>query len=138
VIGHPGESLAIGLGKNWGGFRGFRRLRPDDPVDARHVLYVFRKSSPYNRRVEQRKWLKRRLPRAYRRWVNEAYRSPRRDLLAKLPGDAAIAIRRSLALDPIAFWRAAKGTLELELPAPAVQPTLFDDPGEAIAPRSRK
>jgi hypothetical protein len=138
VIGHPGESLAIGLGKNWGGFRGFRPLRPDDPVDARHVLFVFRDSSPYNRRVVQRKSLKRRLPRPYRRWVNEAYRSSRRDFLARLPEDAAIAIRRALALDPIGFWRAARGTIALDLPAPAVQPNLFDDPAEAIAPRWRK
>jgi hypothetical protein len=138
VIGHPGEALAIGLRKNWGGFRGFRPLRPDDPVDARHVLFLFKDSSPYNRRVIQRKSMKRRLPRPYRRWVNEAYRSPRRDFLARLPADAAAAIRRSLALDPIGFWRAARGTLDLGLPAPAVQPTLFDDPGEAIAPRWRK
>ena len=41
VIGHPGESMAIGLRKNWGGFRGFRPLRPDDPVDARFVLFVY-------------------------------------------------------------------------------------------------
>ena len=138
VIGHPGEALAIGLRKNWGGFRGFRPLRPDDPVDARDVLYVFKVGCPYNRRVLQRKTMKRRLPKAFRRWVNEAYRSPRRDFLARLPEDAAAAIREALALDPIGFWRAARGTLDLRLPAPAVQPTLFDEPGEPIAPRWRK
>jgi hypothetical protein len=138
VIGHPGEAAAIGLRKHWGGFRGFRPLRPDDPVDARHVLYLFRDTSPYNRRVLQRKSLKRLLPRPLRRWVNEAYRSPRRDFLARLPTDAAAAIRQALGLDLIAFWRAAKGALELDLPSPAVQKTLFDEPGEAIAPRWRK
>ena len=46
VIGHPGEAVAIGLRKNWGGFRGFRPLRPDDPVDARFVLFVFKDGSP--------------------------------------------------------------------------------------------
>ena len=51
---------------------------------------------------------------------------------------AAAAIRRALSLDPIGFWRAARGTLDLELRAPPVQSTLFDDPGEAIAPRWRK
>jgi hypothetical protein len=107
-------------------------------VDARHVLYVFRDSSAYHRRVVQRKALKRRLPRAYRRWVNEAYRNSRRDFLAKLPEDAAAAIRRSVSLDPIAFWRAARGTLDLGLAAPAVQPGLFEDAVEAIAPRWRK
>jgi hypothetical protein len=138
VIGHPGEALAIGLRKNWGGFRSFRPLRPDDPVDARHVLYVFKGDCPYNRRVLQRKALKRRIPKAFRRWVNEAYRNPRRDFLAKLPEDAAAAIRKGLSLDPIGFWRAARGTLHLDLSSPAVQPTLIDDPGEAIAPRWRK
>lgn len=138
VIGHPGEALAIGLRKNWGGFRGFRPLRPDDPVDPRHVLYIFRDTSPYNRRVLQRKALKRRLPGPFRRWVNEAYRSPRRDFLARLPADAAAAIRRALGLDPVGFWRAARGTIELDLPVPAVQRGLFGNSGEVIAPRWRK
>jgi hypothetical protein len=138
VIGHTGEALAIGLRKNWGGFRGFRPLRPDDPVVARHVLFLFRDSSPFNRRVLQRKALKRRLPKGYRRWDNEAYRRSWRDFLARLPEEAAAAIRRSLALDPIGFWRAARGTLDLHLPAPAVQRTLFDDPAEAIVPRWSK
>jgi hypothetical protein len=138
VIGHPGEALAIGLRKNWGAFRGFRPLRVDDPVDPFYVLYLFKDSSPYNRRVTQRKAMKRRLPKDLRRWVNEAYRRPRRDFLARLPEDAAVAIRRSLGLDPVAFWRAARGTLDLGLPAPPVQLTLFGDAEDAIAPRWRK
>jgi hypothetical protein len=138
VIGHPGEALAIGLRKNWGGFRGFRPLREGDPVDPFYVLYLFKADNPYNRRVLQRKAMKRRLPRAFRRWVNEAYRNPRRDFLARLPEGVAAAIHQALSLDPIAFWRAARGTLDLALPAPAVQPNLFDDPGDAIAPRWRK
>jgi hypothetical protein len=138
VIGHPGEALAIGLGKHWGGFRGFRPLRPDDPVDPFYVLFVLRESNPYQRRVTQRKAMKRRLPKSLRRWVNEAYRRPRRDFLAKLPEDAAAAIRRSLGLDPVGFWRAARGTLDLGLPAPPVQLLLFADADDAIAPRWRK
>lgn len=130
VIGHPGEALAIGLSKNWGGFLGFRPLRTWDPVDGRHVLYVFRESSAYNRRVEQRKLMKQRLPRPFRRWVNEAYRNSRRDFLSRLPAGAAAAFRRALALGPVGFWRAARGTVELGLPAPAAQRDLFDDPGE--------
>jgi hypothetical protein len=102
------------------------------------VLYIFRDSSPYNRRVRQRKSIKRRLAKAHRRWVNEAYRSTRRDFLAKLPEGAAAAIRKALGLDPIGFWRAAKGTLDLHLPAPPVQLTIFDGPEDAIAPRWRK
>ena len=85
VIGHAGEALSIGLRKNWGGFRGFRPLWPDDPVDAFYVLYVFKDDNPYNRRVLQRKAMKRRLPKAFRRWVNEAYRHSRRDFLGGSP-----------------------------------------------------
>jgi hypothetical protein len=138
VIGHAGESLAIGLRKNWGEFLGFRPLRPDDPVDPFYVLYIFKEGSPYNRRVIQRKSMKRRLPKPYRRWVNTAYRSTRRDFLASLPDDAAAVIRRTLRLDPIHFWRAAKGSLDLGLPSPAVQLTFFADPEDAIAPRWRR
>ena len=138
VIGHPGEAAAIGLRKNWGGFRGFRPLRPQDPVDPRYVMYIFRDTSPYNRRVLQRKALKRRLTRPLRRWANEAYRSPRREFLARPPADAAAAIRQALGLDPIGFWRAARGNLELDLPAPMTQRTLFDEPGEAVVPGWRK
>jgi hypothetical protein len=135
VIGHPGEGVAIGLRKNWGAFLGFRPLRNDDPVDAYYVLYLFKDSSPYNRRVLQRRAMKRRLRKDLRRWVNEAYRSTRRDFLAKLPEPAAAAIHRALSLDPIGFWRAARGTTDLGLPRPPVQLTLFDDAQDVIAPR---
>ena len=129
-----GDRPAEALGQ----FLGFRPLRPDDPVDPFYVLYVFESDCPYNRRVRQRKSMKRRLAKAYRRWVNEAYRSTRRDFLAKLPEGAAAAIRKALGLDPIGFWRTAKGTLDLHLPAPPVQLTMFDGPEDAIAPRWRK
>jgi hypothetical protein len=138
VIAHAGEALSIGLRKNWGAFLGFRPLRPDDPVDPFYVLFIFKEGSPYNRRVLQRKGMKRRLPKALRRWVNVAYRSTRRDFLACLPEEAAAAIRQSLRLDPVGFWRAARGSLDLNLPAPPVQLTLFANPEDAIAPRWRK
>ena len=137
IIGHAGEALAIGLGKHWGDFLGFRPLRSDDPVHPFYVLYLFKESSPYNRRVRQRKAMKRRLPRDLRRWVNAAYRGTRRDFLAKLPEDAAAAIRRSLGLDPIAFC-AGQGTLDLGLPQPPVQLTFFGDTEDVITPRWRK
>lgn len=137
VIGHAGESLAIGLRKSWGAFLGFRPLGAF-PVDAFYVLYIFKDSSTYNRRVLQRRAMKRRLRKDLRRWVNEAYRNTRREFLAKLPEPAAAAIRKALALDPVGFWRAAKGRIELGLPKPPVQLTLFDDAQDAIAARWRK
>jgi hypothetical protein len=138
VIGHAGESLAIGRRKHWGAFLGFRPLRVDDPVDPRHVLYLFHDDSPYNRRVRQRKAMKRRLPKDLRRWVNAAYRSTRRDFLARLPEDAAAAIHRALHVDPVGFWRAARGTRDLGLPRPAVQLTFFGADDDGIAPRWRR
>jgi hypothetical protein len=137
VIGHAGEGLSIGLRKNWGEFLGFRPLRADDPVDPFYVLYIFKEGSPYNRRVLQRKSMKRRLPRPLRRWVNVAYRSTRRDFLACLPQDAGAALRRALHVDPVTFWRAARGRLELGLPTPPVQLTFFADAEDGIAPRWR-
>jgi hypothetical protein len=131
------EGLAIGLRKNWGAFLGFRPLGAFDPVDAFYVLYLFEDSSPYNRRVLQRRAMKRRLRKDLRRWVNEAYRNTRREFLAKLPEPAAAAIRKALALDPIGFWRAPRGTTDLGLPQPPVQLTLFDDAQDVIAPRWR-
>jgi hypothetical protein len=127
VIGHAGEGLAIGLRKNWGAFQGFHPLRADDPVDPFRVLFIFKEGCPYNRRVLQRQAMKRRLPKDLRRWVNAAYRSTRRDFIAGLPEDAAFVIRRALRLDPVGFWRAARGRLDLQLPPPPVQLTLFAD-----------
>ncbi len=135
VIGRAGEGIAIGLRKNWGAFLGFRPLRPDDPVHPRYVLFIMKESSPYNRRVLQRKAMKRRLPRHLRPCVNQAYRLTRREFLAILTGDAAVAIRRAFGLDPIGFWRAANGKLDLRLPSPAVQLTLFGAIDDVIAPR---
>jgi hypothetical protein len=138
VIGHAGEGLAIGLRKSWGAFLGFRPLATFDPVAAFYVLYLFKDDSPYHRRVLQRRAMKRRLRKDLRRWVNEAYRNTRRDFLATLPEDAAAAIRKALSLDPIGFWRAARGRIDLGLPEPPVQLTLFDDARDVIAPRWRK
>jgi hypothetical protein len=135
VIGHAGESLAIGQRKHWGAFLGFFPLRADDPVDPFYVLYIFKDGSAYNRRVLQRKAMKRRLPKPLRKWVNEAYRSTRRDFLARLPQDATEAIRRALRVDAVGFWRAARGKLDLALPKPQVQLSLFGEAGNGIAPR---
>jgi hypothetical protein len=134
VIGHAGEGLAIGLRKNWGAFLGFRPLRADDPVDPLHVLFIYKDGCPYNRRILQRQAMKHQLPKALRRWVNTAYRSTRRDFIAGLPEDAAMVTRRALQLNPAGFWRAAKGRLNLSLPAPPVQLTLFAA-ADAIARR---
>ncbi|MHB1422853.1 MAG: hypothetical protein ACYC3I_06605 [Gemmataceae bacterium] len=128
VIGGVGEALAAARHKNWGEFLGVLPLRPDDPVHWCRILYIYKSTSPYNRRVEQRKALKRILGRRHRKLVTLAARSTRRDFLDRhLTEAGAYVIRRRLHLDPREFWRAARGTTLLDLPLPPRQLTLFPD-----------
>lgn len=75
VIGGAGESLSAAKHKNFGRLLGIEPLRPDDPVHPCRILFVYLASSPYNRRVEQRRALKRLLGRQYRTLVTKAARS---------------------------------------------------------------
>lgn len=126
VIGGPGESIAAAWHNNFGRFLGIEPLRSEDPVHPRQILFVYKASSPYNRRVEQRRALKRLLGRRYRSLVTKAYRSTKKDFLKyDLTPDAAKAISRRLRLDPGRFWRAAKGREFLDLPPPPRQLLLF-------------
>ncbi len=107
VIGHAGEGLAIGLRKNWG--RSWASGRSAcDPVDAFHVLYIFKDHSPYNRRVLQRRAMKRRLPRTCAAGSTRHTATPAATSWRSCP---RMPLRRSarLSLDPIGFWRAARG-----------------------------
>lgn len=81
VIGGHGESVAAARHKNFGRFLGIEPLRHDDPVHPCRILFVYKASSPYNRRVEQRRALKRLLGRPYRALVTKASRSTKRDFL---------------------------------------------------------
>lgn len=125
VIGGVGESLSAARHKNWGEFNGVLPLSPDDPVGWCRILYLYKASSPFNRRVEQRHALKRILGRKYRPLVTQAARSTKKDFLAHLTEAGAYKIKRRLQLDPGQFWRAAKGKVFLELPSPLFQPMLF-------------
>lgn len=128
VIGGVGESLAAARHKNWGGFLGVQPLMSDDPVHWCRILYLYKATSPYNRRVEQRKDLKRILGRKHRKLVTQAMGSTKRDFLAhSLTEAGAYAIKRRLNLDPGQFWRAAKGQDFLQLPDPPVQLLLFSE-----------
>jgi hypothetical protein len=131
VIGGIGESFAAARHKNWGRFMGVQPLRPDDPVHWCRILYVYKASSLYNRRFEQRQTLKRVLGRQGRSLVNRAARSTKRDFLARLSDLDAQAIKRRLHLEPGQFWRAAKGRDLLNLPKPPVQLLLFAEGDEA-------
>jgi len=126
VIGGIGESFAAGRHKSWGSFIGVLPLRPDDPVHWCRLLYLYKASSPYNRRVEQRKALKRILGRKHRPLVTLAARSTKREFLGQLTEAGDFAIKRRLHLDPGRFWRAAKGREFPDLPTRPIQLLLFN------------
>lgn len=130
VIAQIGDAFAASRGKRWGDLIGVMPVEPDDPVDPRRVLYIYNAESPYNRRVEQRKWLKHRLGKGWRRLVQKAMRQTKRDFLRLLedlrfglPGATKI-IRDRLSLTPGEFWRVARGAVLLDLPKKHVQMTL--------------
>jgi len=128
IIGGVGESLAAARHKNWGNFIGVLPLGPDDPVHWCRILYLYKASSPYNRRVEQRKALKRILGRTHRKLVTQAMSSTKQEFLTHWLTEAgAYIIKRRLDLDPGRFWRAVKGREFLHLPKPPVQSLLFED-----------
>jgi len=128
AIGGIGESLAAARHKNWGEFIGVLPLRPDDPVGWSRILYLYKPSSPYNRRVEQRKALKRILGRKHRKLVTQAMTSTKREFLTHWLTEAgAHIIKRRLRLDPGQFWRAAKGRMLIVLPEPPTQLLLFEN-----------
>lgn len=133
VIGGSGESLAAARHKNFGRFLGIQPLRPDDPVHPCRILFVYKATNAFSRRVEQRRALKRILGRQHRALVTKASRSTKRDFLKlDLTSDGVKAIARRLRLDPGRFWRVAKGREFLDLPSPPRQLLLFEDldPGE--------
>lgn len=126
VIGGIGESLAAARHKNWGQFLGVQPLKPNDPVHWCRILYLYKDTSPYNRRVEQRKALKRILGRKHRKLVTLAARSTKQEFLTHwLTETGAYIIKRRLNLDPGKFWRVAKGRDFVELPKPPVQLLFF-------------
>src|SRR5262245_19038388 len=67
--------------QNLGRFLGIEPLRPDAPVHPTRILFVYKATSPYNRRVEQARALKRLPGRQYRSLVTKASRSTKKDFL---------------------------------------------------------
>jgi hypothetical protein len=130
VIATTGEAHSAARHKNWGKFLGVFPLARDDPVHPYRILYCYKSSSPYNRRVEQRRDLKRILGKNYRSLVTRASRSTKGDFLRTLTTDQTHVLRYRLKLDPGRFWRVAKGKEFVELPKRPRQLTLFDDLSE--------
>jgi hypothetical protein len=142
VLGEIGESLAAARGKcTFGAFVGVLPVEKWDPVGEMNVMYVFKDTSPYNRRVEQRRWMKKRLEglgKGFRQLVTIAMDASKRDFVAFRTGwckdfqggaaAAAQAIRLAFGsdVDLGRFWRMARGKEIVELPTPPVQGELFD------------
>ena len=127
-LGGLGETLAACRNKpSFGRFLGVFSVEANDPVGELNVMYVFKESSPYNRRVLQRRYLKRRLGRGWRKLVGEAMYHPKRRFLAQVvTPDAAAIIRMKFGMDAGRFWRVARGKEFIQIPKRLVQPSLFD------------
>ncbi|WP_439628575.1 hypothetical protein [Gemmata sp.] len=139
VIATMGEAHSAAKHKSWGRFLGVLPLAQDDPVHPYRILYSYKSTSPYNRRVEQRRELKRILGKKHRPLVTRASRSTKRDFLRTITTDDVRAIRLRLKLDPGRFWRVAKGKEFIDLPQRPRQLTLFENPPEnQEMPCSRK
>src|SRR5262245_4875870 len=134
ALGGLGECLAACENKpTFGKLIGVLPVEPDDPVGETRIIYVFKDSSPYNRRVLQRKWMKKQLAhvgRQYRPLVTQAMRETKGYFLKRY-AVAGVADVLKLAfgpdMDPGRFWRVVKGKEWIEIPKAPVQGTLFDD-----------
>lgn len=139
-LGGLGETLCACRGKpTFGEFVGIMPVEPLDPVGYMNIMYVYKPSSPYNRRVEQRRWMKKRLAnigKGFRCLVKIAMENNKRDFVGFKGGrcvsfsggirGAVSAIRLAFDWDLATFWRMARGKEWAEIPTPAVQGALFD------------
>jgi hypothetical protein len=127
AIGGLGESLAACRNKpTFGAFIGVLPVAPDDPVGEFRIMYVYKESSPYNRRVEQRRWMKKKLGRGWRRLVTKASRTTKGLWLKQVTAEDSRVIRAKMGINAGAFWRAAKGRTILPRPKEWKQLNLFD------------
>jgi hypothetical protein len=128
-LGGLGETLAACRNKaTFGQFLGVFPVDREDPVGELNIMYVFKESSPYNRRVLQRRYLKLRLGRGWRKLVSEAMYHPKGRFLSQVvTPDAAAIIRMALRMDAGRFWRVVRGKEWIDIPKPRRQPLLFAD-----------
>jgi hypothetical protein len=126
AIAHIGEGLAATKSKHWGDGPRILPLEEFDYVDPMFIGYVYKPTSRYNRRFEQRQRLKELLGKQYRPLVGKAKYHTKRVFLDVITEDQAEAIRRRIGVEPGIFWRAAKGEQFLDLPAREVQLELFE------------
>jgi len=124
VYGTIGECMSAARSKSWGSLVSVDPIEPNMPYDGTRIQYFFHPESRYNRRVEQRKWMKNRLGKR-RPLVTAAMGATQKDFLKTINADAARRIDRAFGIDPIVFWRAAKGLTTLTRPPTITQGELF-------------
>lgn len=124
-IGRAGEVLSACKNKNWGDGPYILPLEPNDQVGGCRIGYVYKPSSLYNMRFEQRNRLKQMLGKQFRKLVGTAKYHTKTIFMQYLTIDEANAIRRRIHVEPGIFWRAAKGKVLLDLPKRDRQRELF-------------
>ncbi|HZZ82773.1 MAG TPA: hypothetical protein VFE62_30015 [Gemmataceae bacterium] len=127
AYGSIGECIAATRSKlSWGKLVSVDPVEESFPFHPQRIQYVYHATSRYNRRFEQRKYLKRRLGREHRRLVGDAMSATKGDFLRHLGDTDTNAIWRRLGMSAGKFWRAVKGPVVIELPAQFVQVELFE------------
>lgn len=130
AIGGIGETLAATRNKSWGEGPFLLPLDQDDWFFPDRITYQYKESSPYNRRFLLRQQMKQLLGRKFRTLVTRAKRSNKGEFLQSLSTRERFAIATALEIDPVIFWRAAKGRAEPEIPPVLTQGELFPEEAE--------
>jgi len=148
-----GTAIHATRNKSWGPLLGIKPLPSDLDFDPLRVAYQYHANSRYNRRFEQRQYLKRILGPEYKSLVTLAMGSSKNDFLRHLEVEwweqgvtqmrnarsryrkhtlrscgrkgAAGVIKARLGLDPARFWRVVRGKDFIELPEAYFHRDLF-------------
>ncbi|MDD5356583.1 MAG: hypothetical protein PHS53_00330 [Candidatus Pacebacteria bacterium] len=108
-----------GTKNSFGRCIGLSPLDVETPCDHERILYLYRRTSPYNRRVEQRAYLKEKLKK-HRTLVALAMRNSKSEFIRDHGATAEI-IERTFRMPLGQFWRVARGKEFIEFPNWPVQ-----------------
>jgi hypothetical protein len=126
AYGLLGECICAVQSKSWGPFVGVEPIEPNFPFDGGRIQYRFHECSRYNRRFEQRQYLKKRLGKGLRKLVGMAMARTQALFLKHLSAGDEAAIRAQLQLSAKEFWRVVKGRRFIEREPVWVHLSLFD------------
>ena len=126
AYGLLGECLCAVQSKSWGPLVGVEPIESDVPYDGERIQYRFHESSRYNRRFEQRQYLKKRLGKGLRKLVAVAMGQTQAQFLKRLSSEDAAAIHARLHIGAREFWRVARGKQFIKQAPVWVKLSLFD------------